>query len=201
MPADAAERSRTSTGSRPHGPEPCASTSSATAARSRQFTAYEPPAPRRLPSPSCDPRLAPPPAVSLKCPASSPLSSRGLGRRILSPETGVRIPVAVPHESPANAGFSRSRSGLDRKVCPETCPEVVLETWDTMQRQANRAISGHVFKVERKRGAQRLPRDPHRRLSRGHGVDGTSGSRDDPALPPIQAKAGAARRVSEAFAS
>src|SRR5437868_11368998 len=27
--------------------------------------------------------------------ASSPLSSRGLGRRILSPETGVRIPVAV----------------------------------------------------------------------------------------------------------
>jgi hypothetical protein len=28
-------------------------------------------------------------------PASSPLSSRGLGRRILSPETGVRIPVAV----------------------------------------------------------------------------------------------------------
>src|SRR3954462_11043034 len=28
-------------------------------------------------------------------PASSPLSSRGLGRRILSPETGVQIPVAV----------------------------------------------------------------------------------------------------------
>jgi hypothetical protein len=25
----------------------------------------------------------------------TPLSSRGLGRRILSPETGVRIPVAV----------------------------------------------------------------------------------------------------------
>jgi pimeloyl-ACP methyl ester carboxylesterase len=34
----AAERSRTSTGSRPHGPEPCASTSSATAAGARQST-------------------------------------------------------------------------------------------------------------------------------------------------------------------
>ena len=35
---DAAERSRTFTSFRPHGPEPCASTSSATAARSRQST-------------------------------------------------------------------------------------------------------------------------------------------------------------------
>jgi hypothetical protein len=84
----------------------------------------------------------------------SPLSSRGLGRRILSPETGVRIPVAVLHESLANAGFSRFGCGLDRKACPETRSEVVLEAWDAMQRQATRAISRHVFKVERKRGAQ-----------------------------------------------
>ena len=34
--------------------------------------------------------------------ADAPLSSRGLGRRILSPETRVRIPVAVPRESAAN---------------------------------------------------------------------------------------------------
>ncbi len=33
----------------------------------------------------------------LSSPAYPPLSSRGLGRRILSPETRVRIPVAVPH--------------------------------------------------------------------------------------------------------
>src|SRR5881394_1214 len=32
--------------------------------------------------------------LSLEC-RSAPLSSRGLGRRILSPETGVPIPVAV----------------------------------------------------------------------------------------------------------
>ena len=42
-----------------------------------------------------------------------PLSSRGLGRRPLTAETGVRIPVAVPHESPASAGLFRwcRRSG------------------------------------------------------------------------------------------
>ncbi len=45
---DAAERSRTFTGSRPHGPEPCASTSSATAAGARQSTDCAPNA--RLPS-------------------------------------------------------------------------------------------------------------------------------------------------------
>src|SRR4249919_2398077 len=46
-----------------------------------------------------------PASPAAKMPAPLPLSSRGLGRRILSPETGVRIPVAVLHESPANAGF------------------------------------------------------------------------------------------------
>lgn len=52
----------------------------------------------RLPTPSIDlARMA----------ADAPLSSRGLGRRILSPETGVRIPVAVLHESPANTVFSQ----------------------------------------------------------------------------------------------
>jgi hypothetical protein len=35
----------------------------------------------------------------LESPASPPLSSRGLGRRILSPETRVRIPVAVPQKA------------------------------------------------------------------------------------------------------
>jgi hypothetical protein len=34
----------------------------------------------------------------------APLSSRGLGRRILSPETRVRIPVAVPHQKPRGSG-------------------------------------------------------------------------------------------------
>ena len=33
----------------------------------------------------------------IESPRFTPLSSRGLGRRILSPETRVRIPVAVPH--------------------------------------------------------------------------------------------------------
>jgi hypothetical protein len=36
----------------------------------------------------------------------TPLSSRGLGRRILSPETRVRIPVAVPHRKPSSGGVS-----------------------------------------------------------------------------------------------
>ncbi len=40
--SSAAERSRTFTAFRPHGPEPCASTSSATAARSRQCTCSRP---------------------------------------------------------------------------------------------------------------------------------------------------------------
>jgi hypothetical protein len=49
---DAAERSRTFTGSRPHGPEPCASTSSATAAGERAIYRLRPqrrPAPKKRP--------------------------------------------------------------------------------------------------------------------------------------------------------
>ena len=49
---DAAERSRTFTGSRPHGPEPCASTSSATAAGERAIYRLRPQgrrAPRKQP--------------------------------------------------------------------------------------------------------------------------------------------------------
>ena len=56
---DAAERSRTFTGSRPHGPEPCASTSSATAAGRRQFTDCAPSA--RLALEASQPR------ASLEC--------------------------------------------------------------------------------------------------------------------------------------
>jgi hypothetical protein len=42
-----------------------------------------------------------------------PLSSRGLGRRPLTAETGVRIPVAVPLRPARRGGFRRS-SGLRR---------------------------------------------------------------------------------------
>ena len=41
-----------------------------------------------------------------------PLSSRGLGRRPLTAETGVRIPVAVPHEAPQSRGFRRFKGAL-----------------------------------------------------------------------------------------
>jgi hypothetical protein len=55
----------------------------------------------------------------------TPLSSRGLGRRILSPETRVRIPVAVPRQSLAFAGLFhfaalRSQETLSR-ICREIC--------------------------------------------------------------------------------
>src|SRR3954467_6230256 len=40
---------------------------------------------------------------------SEPLSSRGLGRRPLTAETGVRIPVAVLHEARPQGGFRRSQ--------------------------------------------------------------------------------------------
>jgi hypothetical protein len=100
-------------------------------------------------------------------------AANGFAEAILSPETGVRIPVAVLNESPANAGFSRSRGSSDRNACPEVVPR------DTMQRQATRAISGHVFKVERKRDlatTQRYlqfkpRRDAARRISEAFRVD------------------------------
>src|SRR6188472_4476249 len=43
----------------------------------------------------------------------TPLSSRGLGRRILSPETRVRIPVAVPLESSAAVRMESSAPSRD----------------------------------------------------------------------------------------
>jgi hypothetical protein len=60
-----------------------------------------PPQPRgagNLPVPPNPPAPGPhriPPPPPAKMPAPSPLSSRGLGRWLLMPETGVRIPVAV----------------------------------------------------------------------------------------------------------
>ena len=42
---------------------------------------------------------------SLQSPAGRPPSSRGLGRRPLTAETGVRIPVAVPRDPALGAGF------------------------------------------------------------------------------------------------
>src|SRR4051812_45299421 len=87
----AAERTRTSKGFPPHGPEPCASTrfrhSREDAEVSKSF------APRATVSPPLPPvRLAPTDHATLD---GAPLSSRGLGRRPLTAETRVRIPVAV----------------------------------------------------------------------------------------------------------
>ena len=101
---DADERTRTSTWFPRHGPEPCASTNSATSACRR---ASEDSAPQRpdadeirefvcararaqdLRRSRCE-RFA-----SLVPVDFTPLSSRGLGRRPLMAETRVRIPVAV----------------------------------------------------------------------------------------------------------
>jgi hypothetical protein len=89
---DADERTRTSTELPPHGPEPCASTNSATSAGSD--------APRIAEGllPSCRPE---------------PPSSRGLGRRPLTAETGVRIPVAVLRKRPEHGRFRRSGAVRD----------------------------------------------------------------------------------------
>jgi hypothetical protein len=46
-------------------------------------------------------------ALLASSPANAPLSSRGLGRRPLMPETRVRIPVAVLRKPPRHRGFSR----------------------------------------------------------------------------------------------
>src|SRR3954451_24646685 len=48
------------------------------------------------------------PVASLRRGRSLPLSSRGLGRRPLTAETGVRIPVAVLHDARPPGGFRRS---------------------------------------------------------------------------------------------
>jgi hypothetical protein len=54
----------------------------------------------------------------------TPLSSRGLGRRILSPETRVRIPVAVPQQSPADAGLFHFVGSAQRETLSRICPEI-----------------------------------------------------------------------------
>ncbi len=96
---DAAERSRTSTSRRTQAPEACASTSSATAAGLAKL--------------SLRTSLG---WLHSRPQKNSPLSSRGLGRRILSPETRVRIPVAVPHESRLLSGIRHVR-GPCSPVC------------------------------------------------------------------------------------
>jgi hypothetical protein len=100
---NADERTRTSTESPPHGPEPCASTNSATSARAGPNIAHLRETGGRTsscPSSFYDEhpqsraweqvRFA-----SLGPAGHAPLSSRGLGRRPLMAETRVRIPVAV----------------------------------------------------------------------------------------------------------
>ncbi len=88
------------------------------------------------------------------------------------------------------------------------CPEVVLEAWDTMQQQASRVISGHVFKVERERGAQwyakyRLPEG--RQVQRRIGPHWTDRKIEPPAgyytktpagMAGRNARQGAARRAA-----
>ena len=90
---DAVERTRTSTGLPPRRPERRASANSATTARPATIAT-----PRRTPGRCQSPLLASSP--------TPPLSSRGLGRRPLTAETGVRIPVAVLQETPQIAGLS-----------------------------------------------------------------------------------------------
>jgi hypothetical protein len=58
----------------------------------------------------------------------TPLSSRGLGRRILSPETRVRIPVAVPLRSPAQAGFFFAQAPAPAETLSPFCPEICIGT-------------------------------------------------------------------------
>ena len=58
-----------------------------------------------------------------------PLSSRGLGRRPLTAETGVRIPVAVPHEARLPGGFRRSPGRLRAR-------------WVTRRRDAREQATG-----------------------------------------------------------
>ena len=60
--------------------------------------------------------------------ADAPPSSRGLGHRPLTAETGVRIPVAVLHESPANAGLSSFSGWCDSLGVASPCTERVHES-------------------------------------------------------------------------
>ena len=76
-----------------------------------------------------------------------PLSSRGLGRRPLTAETGVRIPVAVPHEARPQGGFRRSM----RNGCSVVGP-VRRDRWAARRRT-----------VEGRRWASTPERGPHAR--------------------------------------
>jgi hypothetical protein len=102
--ANADERTRTSTWLPRHGPEPCASTNSATSACREASEDIAPCSP--VSGRSCAglsrrwmPAFASPeslPALLLaSVPQSEPPSSRGLGRRPLTAVTRVRIPLAV----------------------------------------------------------------------------------------------------------
>ena len=112
------ERTRTSTDLHPHGPEPCASTNSATSAcRVSEHSApalagSAPPALAALRARRREPKSA---RIALLASGGhcAPLSSRGLGRRPLMAETRVRIPVAVLELAPENYGRFR-RSGRVR---------------------------------------------------------------------------------------
>ena len=111
---DADERTRTSTDLRPHGPEPCASTNSATSARQRRAKiSHALTRSAAAVAGSSRALCAGQPRAFLvrgsllaSSRSSAPLSSRGLGRRPLMAETRVRIPVAVLSERPRKSGVS-----------------------------------------------------------------------------------------------
>src|SRR3954453_23866289 len=63
--------------------------------------------------------------ATLGCGRSLPLSSRGLGRRPLTAETGVRIPVAVLTDAPQQRGFRRLEGALSERRAP-----VMLAAWE-----------------------------------------------------------------------
>ena len=121
------ERTRTSTWFPRHGPEPCASTNSATSASGREAKISH--GPRRPAAPgsrcegclqrfrvgACSGRFA-----SLVAVDRAPLSSRGLGRRPLMAETRVRIPVAVL-DSPRIYGAFRVSGVLTERLTESRC--------------------------------------------------------------------------------
>ena len=107
--SSADERTRTSTSLHSRRPERRASTNSATSAgapatlatRARGCGRERPREARRRGRSSC---LQPDPFATLVADCA-PLSSRGLGRRPLTAETGVRIPVAVLRKPSKSEGF------------------------------------------------------------------------------------------------
>src|ERR1700751_662098 len=124
---NADERTRTSTDLHPHGPEPCASTNSATSASGRERTyRTRRAALGRLVSTARPARAGGPEGAfaSLGARQIAPLSSRGLGRRPLMAETRVRIPVAV---LPTSREGGSSRDWRDARVDVEDCQELDRE--------------------------------------------------------------------------